>query len=164
MLAAGFDTLATPVPWLGGKTLRLNPDGTTPSDNPFPGSPVYSLGHHNSQGLDWDPKSGLQFQTEHGPSGFDGPGGGDEVNIVESGGNYGWPCWEGPINTPGYSADSRCTDPQTGVYSQPTVALLTVVPLWYLNPRIAMPAGGDMGAGVSHCVSSMVMPIATGST
>jgi glucose/arabinose dehydrogenase len=76
---------------LGGKTLRLNPDGTSPADNPVPGSPVYSLGHRNSQGLDWDPKSGLQFQTEHGPSGFDGPGGGDEVNIVEAGKNYGWP-------------------------------------------------------------------------
>ena len=76
---------------LGGKTLRLNPDGTIPPDNPFPGSPVYSYGHRNSQGLDWDPRSGLQFQTEHGPSGFDGPGGGDEVNIVEAGKNYGWP-------------------------------------------------------------------------
>ena len=75
----------------GGKTLRLNPDGTIPADNPFPGSPVFSLGHRNSQGLDWEPRSGLQFQTEHGPSGFDGPGGGDEVNIVEAGKNYGWP-------------------------------------------------------------------------
>ncbi|HEY3204159.1 MAG TPA: PQQ-dependent sugar dehydrogenase [Thermoanaerobaculia bacterium] len=76
---------------LGGKTLRLNPDGTIPADNPFPGSPVYSFGHRNSQGLDWDPRSGLLFETEHGPSGFDGPGGGDEVNIVEAGKNYGWP-------------------------------------------------------------------------
>ena len=76
---------------LGGKTLRLNPDGSVPADNPFPASPVFSYGHRNSQGLDWDPKSGLQIQTEHGPSGFDGPGGGDEVNIVEAGKNYGWP-------------------------------------------------------------------------
>jgi len=76
---------------LGGKTLRLNPDGTIPQDNPFPGSPIFSLGHRNSQGLDWQPGTGLQFQTEHGPSGFDGPGGGDEVNIVEAGKNYGWP-------------------------------------------------------------------------
>jgi len=75
----------------GGKTLRLNPDGSVPDDNPFPGSPVFSYGHRNSQGLDWDPRSGLQVQTEHGPSGFDGPGGGDEVNIVEAGKNYGWP-------------------------------------------------------------------------
>jgi glucose/arabinose dehydrogenase len=76
---------------LGGKTLRLDPDGTIPADNPFPGSPVFSYGHRNSQGLDWQPGTGLQFQTEHGPSGFDGPGGGDEVNIVEKGKNYGWP-------------------------------------------------------------------------
>jgi glucose/arabinose dehydrogenase len=76
---------------LGGKTLRLEPDGSIPADNPFPGSPVFSLGHRNAQGLDWDPVSGLQLQTEHGPSGFDGPGGGDEVNIVEAGKNYGWP-------------------------------------------------------------------------
>ena len=76
---------------LGGKTLRINPDGSIPSDNPFPGSPIFSLGHRNSQGLDWQPGTGLQFQTEHGPSGFDGPGGGDEVNIVEKGKNYGWP-------------------------------------------------------------------------
>ncbi len=76
---------------LGGKTLRLNPDGTVPAGNPFPGSPVFSYGHRNSQGLDWQPGTGLQFQTEHGPSGFDGPGGGDEVNIVEKGRNYGWP-------------------------------------------------------------------------
>jgi glucose/arabinose dehydrogenase len=76
---------------LGGKTLRVNADGTIPADNPFPGSPVFSYGHRNSQGLDWDPKSGLLVETEHGPSGFDGPGGGDEVNIVEAGKNYGWP-------------------------------------------------------------------------
>ena len=76
---------------LGGKTLRLNPDGSIPADNPFPGSPIYSLGHRNSQGLDWQPGTRLQFQTEHGPSGFDGLGGGDEVNIVEAGKNYGWP-------------------------------------------------------------------------
>ena len=76
---------------LGGKTLRLNPDGSIPADNPFPGSPVFSYGHRNSQGIDWDPRTGLQYQTEHGPSGFDGPGGGDEVNLVEKGKNYGWP-------------------------------------------------------------------------
>jgi glucose/arabinose dehydrogenase len=86
---------------LGGKTLRLNADGSIPADNPFPGSPVFSLGHRNSQGLDWDPRSGLQFQTEHGPSGFDGPGGGDEVNIVEAGKNYGWPLVHHKESRPG---------------------------------------------------------------
>ncbi|MDT5272534.1 MAG: aldose sugar dehydrogenase [Acidobacteriota bacterium] len=80
---------------LAGKTLRLNDDGTVPSDNPFVGRPgarpeIWTYGHRNSQGLDFQPGTDLMFQTEHGPSGFDGPGGGDEVNIVERGKNYGW--------------------------------------------------------------------------
>ena len=88
-LAQRFDSLA-------GKTLRLNDDGTIPDDNPFVGrsgarAEIYSLGHRNAQGIDFQPGSNLMFQTEHGPSGFDGPGGGDEVNIVEKGKNYGWP-------------------------------------------------------------------------
>jgi glucose/arabinose dehydrogenase len=81
---------------LAGKTLRLNDDGSVPADNPFMGrqgarGEIWSLGHRNAQGMDWQPGTGLMFQTEHGPSGFDGPGGGDEVNIVEAGKNYGWP-------------------------------------------------------------------------
>lgn len=81
---------------LAGKTLRLNDDGSVPSDNPFVGQQnarpeIWSLGHRNAQGMDWQPGTGLMFQTEHGPSTFDGPGGGDEVNIVERGKNYGWP-------------------------------------------------------------------------
>jgi aldose sugar dehydrogenase len=81
---------------LAGKTLRLNDDGSVPSDNPFSNQPnarpeIWSYGHRNAQGIAWQPGTGLQFQTEHGPSGFDGPGGGDEVNIVERGKNYGWP-------------------------------------------------------------------------
>ncbi|HUP60462.1 MAG TPA: PQQ-dependent sugar dehydrogenase [Thermoanaerobaculia bacterium] len=76
---------------LGGKILRVNDDGSVPSDNPFKGSPVWTLGHRNPQGIAWDPVSGLLFSTEHGPSGFDGGSGGDEVNIIERGRNYGWP-------------------------------------------------------------------------
>ncbi len=76
---------------LYGKILRLNSDGTVPSDNPFPGNPVWSYGHRNSQGIDWYPGTDIMYSTEHGPSGFDGPGGGDEVNIIVKGGNYGWP-------------------------------------------------------------------------
>jgi glucose/arabinose dehydrogenase len=81
---------------LAGKTLRLNDDGTVPSDNPFVGQSnvrpeIWTYGHRNSQGLDWQPGTNLMFQTEHGPSIFDGPAGGDEVNIVEKGKNYGWP-------------------------------------------------------------------------
>ncbi|MDB5034908.1 MAG: PQQ-dependent sugar dehydrogenase [Chlorobi bacterium] len=81
---------------LGGKTLRINDDGTVPSDNPFVGQAgarpeIWSYGHRNSQGICWQPETGLMFQSEHGPSGNDAPGGGDEVNIVERGKNYGWP-------------------------------------------------------------------------
>jgi glucose/arabinose dehydrogenase len=81
---------------LAGKTLRLNDDGSVPGDNPFVGQAnvrpeIWSYGHRNSQGLDFQSGTGLMFQTEHGPSGFDGPGGGDEFNLVERGKNYGWP-------------------------------------------------------------------------
>jgi glucose/arabinose dehydrogenase len=71
-----------------GKILRFNPDGSLPADNPFPGSPVYSLGHRNVQGLAWDARGRL-FASEHGPSGS--PGGHDEINRIQPGGNYGWP-------------------------------------------------------------------------
>ena len=93
---AGQRELAQRMDSLAGKTLRLNDDGTVPQDNPFVGRQnarpeIWSLGHRNAQGMDWQPDSNLMFQTEHGPSGFDGGQGGDEVNIVEKGKNYGWP-------------------------------------------------------------------------
>ena len=88
--------LAQQLDSLAGKTLRLNDDGTVPSDNPFVGRAnarpeIWTYGNRNSQGIDFQPGTNLLFETEHGPSGFDGPGGGDEVNILERGKNYGWP-------------------------------------------------------------------------
>lgn len=79
-----------------GKTLRLNDDGSIPTDNPYVNRSdarpeIFSYGHRNPQGMAIQPGTGLIFQTEHGPSGYDGPRGGDEVNIVEAGRNYGWP-------------------------------------------------------------------------
>jgi len=81
---------------LAGKTLRLNDDGTVPEDNPFVGREgarpeIWSYGHRNAQGIDWHPETKRMVQTEHGPSGFDGPGGGDELNAVKKGANCGWP-------------------------------------------------------------------------
>ncbi len=81
---------------LNGKTLRLNDDGSVPSDNPYANRSdarpeIFSYGHRNAQGMAVQPNTGLIFQTEHGPSGYDGARGGDEVNIVEAGRNYGWP-------------------------------------------------------------------------
>jgi len=74
---------------LNGKILRMNDDGTVPTDNPF-SSLIWSYGHRNPQGIAWH-TSGVMFETEHGPSGNDGPGGGDEVNVIKKGLNYGWP-------------------------------------------------------------------------
>lgn len=81
---------------LAGKTLRLNDDGTVPTDNPYVGRSdarpeMWTYGNRNGQGIDFQPGTNLLWETEHGPSGFDGPGGGDEVNILERGKNYGWP-------------------------------------------------------------------------
>jgi glucose/arabinose dehydrogenase len=92
---------------LAGKTLRLNDDGSVPKDNPFVGNEgyrpeIWTTGHRNPQGLAWQPGSGLMFQTEHGPSQFEGRGGGaDEVNIVEAGKNYGWPTIYGKMTQEG---------------------------------------------------------------
>ena len=88
---AGERQLAQNVNSLYGKILRVNPDGTIPEDNPIQDNPIWSYGHRNSQGIDWYPGTEILYSTEHGPSGFDGPGGGDEVNIIVKGGNYGWP-------------------------------------------------------------------------
>ena len=76
---------------LGGKILRIERDGSIPDDNPFIDSPVYTYGHRNPQGIEWNKSTGLMVSTEHGPSGTDGPGGGDEINIINPGKNYGWP-------------------------------------------------------------------------
>lgn len=79
---------------LASKILRITEEGEIPSDNPFPGSPVYSYGHRVVQGFAWDPDTGAFFNSEHGPSGAEVEGSvryRDEVNKVEKGGNHGWP-------------------------------------------------------------------------
>ncbi len=76
---------------LNGKILRLNSDGSIPSDNPFPNSYVYSYGHRNPQGLAWQPGTNRLYETEHGPSGAAPDCCRDEVNLIEPGKNYGWP-------------------------------------------------------------------------
>lgn len=85
---------------INGKTLRLNLDGSVPSDNPNPGSYVWSTGHRNAQGMDY--ANGKLYQSEHGPNND------DEVNIIEKGRNYGWPNVEGYCNTP--SEITFCTN------------------------------------------------------
>ena len=82
---------------LNGKILRINRDGSIPSDNPImPGNDepnaVYSMGHRNPQGIAFEPGTGQVWAAEHGPS-VD-----DEINRILPGGNYGWPCYTGAGN------------------------------------------------------------------
>lgn len=79
---------------LNGKILRVNRDGSIPSDNPiWPGhttpTRVYSIGHRNPQGIAFDPRNGHVFAVEHGPERD------DEINWIRAGRNYGWPCVTG---------------------------------------------------------------------
>ena len=80
---------------LGGKTLRMTPDGSVPADNPSPGSLVYSMGHRNPEGLAWDAE-GTLWITEFGEDGW------DELNRIVPGANYGWPIVEGSAGNPSY--------------------------------------------------------------
>jgi glucose/arabinose dehydrogenase len=98
--------------WLGGKVLRLNDDGSVPPDNPFVGKEgwrpeIYTLGHRTALGLYVHPVSGEIFEAEMGPNG------GDEINVIKPGRNYGWPLvsmgrsypgpWQAKTNEPTHS-------------------------------------------------------------
>lgn len=90
----GAPDLAQDPASLGGKILRITTDGSPAPGNPDPSSEVYSLGHRNVQGLAWD-DDGRLWATEFGQSDV------DELNLIEPGGNYGWPRCEGRCDQPG---------------------------------------------------------------
>ncbi|MCC7104614.1 MAG: PQQ-dependent sugar dehydrogenase [Chloroflexi bacterium] len=79
---------------LEGKILRLNPDGSVPSDNPFPGSPVFALGFRNPFGMAFHPTTGELYVVDNGPRGY------DELDLVQAGGNYGAPLVAGDAHDP----------------------------------------------------------------
>ena len=79
--------------YLNGKVLRINPDGTIPADNPIPGSPVWSWGHRNAEGLVFS-ENGTLYNSENGDAND------DEINIITKGNNYGWPQVEGFCDRP----------------------------------------------------------------
>ncbi len=107
-----------------GKIHRLMDDGKIPSDNPFVGSSngnesIWSYGHRNPQGLIFDPANGEMYDTEHGPRG------GDELNLIKKGANYGWPVisyginYDGTVLTPN-SKQEGMEQPET--YWIPSIA------------------------------------------
>ena len=111
----------------GGKIYRLNLDGSIPVDNPFVNqegaiAAVYSYGHRNPQGMTMHPKKGELWENEHGPKG------GDEINIIEKGKNYGWPVITYGINYSG--------TPITDKRAMPNMEQ----PIYYWVPSIA-PSG-----------------------
>jgi aldose sugar dehydrogenase len=100
-----------------GKILRLNDDGTVPADNPFAGRAdarpeIFAYGVRNPQGLFIEPNSGTIWEHEHGPRG------GDEVNIIRSGHNYGWPAITFGIN---YNGTTISKDTARDGMDQPVV-------------------------------------------
>jgi len=96
---SGNANLAQDINSTGGKILRLNPDGTVPSDNPF-GNYVYGFGNRDPQGLAWN-TNGILYESEHGSNMN------DEINIITKGGNYGWPIIQGNENQSGYISPIR---------------------------------------------------------
>jgi glucose/arabinose dehydrogenase len=86
---AGEPQLAQDPGSLNGKFLALTPAQYRGRGHAQPA--IVSSGHRNAQGFDWQPRSGRLVSTEHGPTGFDGPEGWDEINVIVQGANYGWP-------------------------------------------------------------------------
>ena len=146
---AGLPSTAQDPASLAGKILRITADGDPAPDNPDPGSPVYSLGHRNVQGLALDSAGGL-WASEFGA------GDADELNRITAGGNYGWPVHEGGAGDPAYVDPAAQWSP-TSVASPSGIAILDDVAyvaslrgevLWQVplvGDRAAAPVGLDLG-------------------
>lgn len=113
---------------LQGKVLRLNIDGTIPTDNPIPGNPMFTKGHRNPQGLCMLP-NGVLVESEHGND-ID-----DEVNLLEAGRNYGWPKVEGPCDLDSekiFCAENNVREP---LWSSGPSTFATAGLTWYNHDR-----------------------------
>jgi glucose/arabinose dehydrogenase len=107
-----------------GKILRLSAFGAAWPFNPFPENPyVYTYGHRDPQGLAWD-SSGVLYETEHGPTGY------DEVNVIEDGGNYGWPNCVGACKNAAYVDPIKFFPPPSLPPSGATFYYGSVIPGW----------------------------------
>lgn len=111
---AAMPTLAQDRGSLAGKILRLTPEGDVPDDNPFPDSPVWSLGHRNVQGLAWA-EDKTMFASEFGPDRD------DEINRIVPGGNYGWPSVTGVAGRAGFRDPVVVRQPSVASWSGLTI-------------------------------------------
>ena len=134
----------------GGKVLRLNDDGSAPDDNPFVGKDgykpeIYSLGHRGALGLAIHPPTGDVWQNENGPNG------GDEINVIRAGLNYGWPIvsygrtYQGPWQSevPGHSGFEAPT-----VYWMPSIAVSGMA--FYTGDRLSKWKGDVFVGGLRY--------------
>lgn len=113
---------------VSGKVLRFNLDGSIPADNPIAGSPVWSYGHRNQQGL--VVANGIMYASEHGPDTE------DELNIVEKNRNYGWPTVKGPCNEPGEKTFCTANNVKEPMWSSGSSTLAVCGLDYYNNTRI----------------------------
>jgi glucose/arabinose dehydrogenase len=132
-----------------GKIHRVNDDGSVPKDNPFVGKAgalptIWSYGHRNPQGLAWDPVTGKLWESEHGPQG------GDEINVIEPGKNYGWGVITMGVQN-GITKRSEAGMEQPIVYYTPTIAPSGIVfytgnrfPQWKNNLFVSALAGQQL--------------------
>ena len=131
-----------------GKIHRVNDDGSIPKDNPFANTPnalpsIWTYGHRNPQGLAWD-SAGALWESEHGPNG------GDEINIIEKGKNYGWGVISMGLQN-GITERSHEGMEQPIVYYTPTIAPSGIAfyggskyPAWKDNLFVAALAGQQL--------------------
>ena len=130
---------------LGGKILRLTPDGEVPGDNPFEGSPVYTYGHRNPQGIAWA-QDGTMHSSEFGQDTW------DELNVITTGSNYGWPEVEG------IAGDDRYVDPVqqwTPAEASPSGIAITDGTIFIANlrgQRVRTVPLSDLAASSDHFV------------
>lgn len=153
---AGDRTLAQRGDSLGGKILRLTPDGAVPGDNPFPGSFVYSFGHRNPQGIAWDRDGGL-WASEFGQNTW------DELNRITPGGNYGWPVAEGIAGVEGmidpvaqWTTDEASPSGLAVVDDTIFMATLRGERLYGITDGVHVPAGSSALVGTIDAVPYLV--------
>lgn len=128
---------------LAGKILHLTPDGQVPDDNPFPASFVYTLGHRNPQGLAWD-ADGVLYASEFGQNTW------DELNVIEAGGNYGWPEVEGIAERSGFIDPVQQWTPAEASPSGLTVADGRLFIANLRGERLRSVPLADLGAATVH--------------